>query len=217
MDTSGPHCSVAVAANGHIFTRNEMLERSHNQRLLGLLDELFDEAGLAPADLEVVCFTAGPGSFTGVRIAAAACQAIAEVADARVVTIGTDEALYLTAKAHTSKPVITSIPSRGTLYYLSGFEQDACQFPAQLCEEAPEWLATLQVRDAAWAGQRPDWLETDAVSAPEQDATRVEHVSAAALVEYACEALNDGSRAVAAELALPRYLEGDSPWQPRRQ
>ena len=87
IETSGPHCSLALAVDGQIYSRDELLQRSHNQYLLPMLDELFSAAGITPMQLELVSFGCGPGSFTGVRIAAAAAQAIATASNAKIVPL----------------------------------------------------------------------------------------------------------------------------------
>ena len=45
-----------------------------NQRVLQTLDDLFNTAGISVRSLNVIGFACGPGSFTGVRMAAAVVQ-----------------------------------------------------------------------------------------------------------------------------------------------
>lgn len=80
LETAGPVGSVALAAGGRVLGRVFLDEQNQHQRLLvPALDRLMREAGLEREALEGVVVGAGPGSFTGVRIAAAAGKAIAHV------------------------------------------------------------------------------------------------------------------------------------------
>lgn len=77
IDTSTEACSAALYANGKMTSRYEIAPQRHAALLLPYCNELLAEANITPADLSAVAFGRGPGSFTGVRIAAAAAQGIA--------------------------------------------------------------------------------------------------------------------------------------------
>lgn len=46
----------------------------HSSELFPALTKLLDRAGCTPGDIQTLCFTAGPGSFTGIRIAVTAAK-----------------------------------------------------------------------------------------------------------------------------------------------
>ncbi|MCY3987105.1 MAG: tRNA (adenosine(37)-N6)-threonylcarbamoyltransferase complex dimerization subunit type 1 TsaB, partial [Gammaproteobacteria bacterium] len=77
LETSTEVCSAALAAGGRIGERTLTVPREHTRHILGQVDELLGEAGLAAADLEAVAFGRGPGTFTGVRVATALAQGLA--------------------------------------------------------------------------------------------------------------------------------------------
>ena len=77
LETSGDACSAALATAAGVALRLESAPRRHAARLLGQVDELLREAGLAVAELDAVAFGRGPGAFTGARIAAAAAHGLA--------------------------------------------------------------------------------------------------------------------------------------------
>lgn len=93
IDTSTEACSVALWLDGDVRQRYIVAPQQHAKLLLSMIDELMAEAQLTPALLEGVVFGQGPGSFTGVRIAAAAAQAIALAVDCGVVGVSTLQAL----------------------------------------------------------------------------------------------------------------------------
>lgn len=96
LETSGAACSTALLTGERITQRHEEAPRRHADLILGMLDELLADARLRLADLDAVVYGRGPGSFTGVRIAAAVAQGIAFGAGCGVVGIST---LAATAEA----------------------------------------------------------------------------------------------------------------------
>ncbi|MEC8144879.1 MAG: tRNA (adenosine(37)-N6)-threonylcarbamoyltransferase complex dimerization subunit type 1 TsaB, partial [Pseudomonadota bacterium] len=76
IETSTAHCSLALAVDGRVFSEHERLLRRHNEQVLPMLDRLYKQAGATPRDTQLIGFGAGPGSFTGVRIAASIAQGV---------------------------------------------------------------------------------------------------------------------------------------------
>lgn len=77
IDTTTAACSVALARGGSMLAEiNTNLPRTHSQRLLLLVDTLFQETGLVQEDLELLAVTRGPGSFTGLRIGIATVKGL---------------------------------------------------------------------------------------------------------------------------------------------
>ena len=78
IETSGRLGSVAVAVGGSVAARRFLTERAgHASGLIAAVRELLAEAGTGLEQVEGVVVGAGPGSFTGVRIAGAAAKGLA--------------------------------------------------------------------------------------------------------------------------------------------
>jgi tRNA threonylcarbamoyladenosine biosynthesis protein TsaB len=77
IETSSRVGSVALAVDGRIEAREIPTPREQTERLLALIDELLGGARLTVASLDAIAFGRGPGSFTGLRIAAAVAQGLA--------------------------------------------------------------------------------------------------------------------------------------------
>ena len=78
LDTSGPDCSVAIVDEAVVraqITRN--IVRGHAEVLAGMVEEVFQKAGLTPADIDRLAVCTGPGSFTGLRVALAFAKGFA--------------------------------------------------------------------------------------------------------------------------------------------
>ncbi|MCY3996010.1 MAG: tRNA (adenosine(37)-N6)-threonylcarbamoyltransferase complex dimerization subunit type 1 TsaB [Rhodobacter sp.] len=78
FDTSGPYCGAALLAGERCLAeRHESMARGQAERLLPMLTELLEGAGVAWRDLDAVGVGVGPGSFTGVRISVSAARGLA--------------------------------------------------------------------------------------------------------------------------------------------
>ncbi|OEY68019.1 tRNA (adenosine(37)-N6)-threonylcarbamoyltransferase complex dimerization subunit type 1 TsaB [Marinobacter sp. X15-166B] len=77
LDTSSEGCSAALSVDGVVSERFELAPRGHTRLLMPMVRSLLGEHRLSPADLDVLAFAAGPGSFTGLRIATGVIQGLA--------------------------------------------------------------------------------------------------------------------------------------------
>jgi len=77
LDTSGPVGSVAVTSGVDVLGRDVMTRRAeHASGLIPTIDRVLDETGVERSELKGVLVGEGPGSFTGVRVAAATAKGI---------------------------------------------------------------------------------------------------------------------------------------------
>lgn len=76
IETSTDACSVALLHEQGIDERCVHAARQHNRVIFSLLEEVIDPADLNPSNVSALAFGQGPGSFTGLRIAASAVQGL---------------------------------------------------------------------------------------------------------------------------------------------
>lgn len=93
LDASTEHCSAAVWRDGVLFGREARAGQSHSEMLIAMADAALAEAGLKLPALSGIAFGAGPGSFTGLRVACAVAQGLAFPADIPLAGIGTLQAM----------------------------------------------------------------------------------------------------------------------------
>ena len=106
LETSSPICSVALhsAENGRLVGQSELrLEKSHSTHLTVLVEQLVANTGHTLRDLAAVAVSDGPGSYTGLRIGAAAAKGLCFALDIPLLAVGTLPALAHQVAARTPR------------------------------------------------------------------------------------------------------------------
>ena len=120
LETSTEYCSVSLLTGDEIQSLQAHAGQKHSELLLPMIDELLRGQGLRIADLDAIAFGAGPGSFTGLRIACGVVQGLAFPANTRCVPVGSLEAL---AQASEGERVVVCADARMGQIYHAAFEQ----------------------------------------------------------------------------------------------
>ena len=91
IETSSKNCSVSISDNGKLMTIKEQMDDSycHGEKLHVLIEELLNEANLYINAFDAFCLSAGPGSYTGLRIGAAALKGFSFVTNKPIIAIST--------------------------------------------------------------------------------------------------------------------------------
>lgn len=89
IDTATEACSVALCLDGQVEERHELAARQHSQRIFSMLRELLPDGNLRERGVDAIAWGCGPGSFTGLRIAASAVQGLAFTNELPVLCVST--------------------------------------------------------------------------------------------------------------------------------
>jgi tRNA threonylcarbamoyladenosine biosynthesis protein TsaB len=122
LETATESCSAALLVEGRLFVRSEIAPRRHAELLLPMCAELLAEAGIARRDLEALAVGAGPGAFTGVRLAISAAQGIALALDIPVIPVSSLAALAMQAPAN-GATILAVIDARMGEIYAGAFRR----------------------------------------------------------------------------------------------
>ena len=93
IETANAVTSVAISKDGQCIALKEVQESNKAADTLHvLLDTLMTDSGISFSDLNAISISAGPGSYTGLRIAAAAAKGYCYSLDIPLIPVSTLEA-----------------------------------------------------------------------------------------------------------------------------
>ena len=121
FDTSGPYVTAAlIGGDAVLATRHEDMAKGQAERLMGLLTDVLDDAGMQLSDLTAMGVGIGPGNFTGIRISVAASRGLALSLGIPAIGVSLLEALAEGAPA----PVLALLDARRDSVYAQIIETD---------------------------------------------------------------------------------------------
>jgi tRNA threonylcarbamoyladenosine biosynthesis protein TsaB len=149
LEFSTPLASVAVCHQNHVLASLEDSQPSPSERLWQQLHEVLHHSGKSLANLDAIDFGAGPGGFTGVRLACGIAQGLALSLKIPLFPVSTLECLTLTVPP---SRVVTLLDARMNQVYLAAYDTTAdgwsCVLEPRLC--GPHDLPDLPSGD--WIG-----------------------------------------------------------------
>lgn len=219
VETSSVACSAALLIDDIIEERFEIAPQQHTALILPMVDNLLKQAGLKLGDLDALAFGCGPGSFTGVRIAASVAQGLAFGAGLPVVPVSSLAALAQGAhRAHDATSVLTAADARMNEVYWAAYRLDqnglmALQEDERVC--TPEAVPVPE--SGLWLGAGSGWQSYGALLEARLGARlsgyQAECYPRARDVARLAQSAYAQGAAVSAEHALPVYLRNEVTWK----
>lgn len=209
IETSLDACSAALDLDGEVLERHEIAPRRHVERLLPMIRALLDEAHLALTDLDGIAFGAGPGSFTGVRIAVSAAQGLGLGAGLGLVGVSSLAALGAEALAGGAERVFVVQDARMGEFYVAALARDERGGHKTLLEDSllpPEAIRLDDAGNWSLAGAGAGRLRRHAGVLPSPMADTGLRFPRAAFVASLARPCFSAGRAVTPESAQAAYL-----------
>jgi tRNA threonylcarbamoyladenosine biosynthesis protein TsaB len=141
---------VAPGSGGQALASHALAaDRRHAAELLPAIRDLLNGAGCGPRDVGIVCFSRGPGSFTGLRVAATIARLWQSATGCQVVAADTLEVIARNALAHPERPerIAAVLDAKRGQVFGAVFEREGDgelrTVSAAGRHEAAAWLAAL--------------------------------------------------------------------------
>ena len=225
IDASSSACSVALWQDGVVTAERCEAPRQHTQRMMPMIEALLAAADLTLNDLDALAYGHGPGSFTGLRIAAGTIQGLAFGLDVPVIGVSTLAALSLQAhRLHHARFVLPMLDARmGELY--TGAYRVVTRADGEIAVEQvlPEQVCAPGLLELPAALREHDWLAVGSGLVMHDELPQSVRASLAlqlpepqpdaeAMVMLAAQAYARGE-AVSAVEAQPVYLRNEVAWR----
>jgi len=202
LETSTRWLSVALWRDGALAERRAESLSGGSGLVLPWVHELLAEADLELTALDGIAFGAGPGSFTGLRLACGAAQGLAFGLDLPVVGVATLEALAL---ASGEARVFACLDARMNEVYFAAYEVDDRQVREIAAPQVAPPGRVVLPEGADWIGCGDGFASyPDALPRPGRVRADV-FPTAAAVAEIAASRFAAGHGVDAAQ-AMPLYV-----------
>lgn len=122
LESTGPHASVALIDDkGKVTELNNEGTLNHLENLMPMTKELLEDAGIALSDITAIAASAGPGSFTGIRIGVTTARALAQTLGVPAVSVETLKAFAYGAQGYDGV-ICSCIDARRNQCYAGAFK-----------------------------------------------------------------------------------------------
>ena len=203
FETSTEWCSVALWLDGEILALEERAGNRHGERVLPMLERLTADAGVAVRSLDAVAFGAGPGSFTGLRIACGVAQGLAFARGLPAIGIST---LLAIAEESGAARVVACLDARMHEVYYSAVEKTGARWREVIPAQCVAPAAAPMPSGEGWTGCGNGFSVYENIFRNRFSSLKPEiHPSAVAVARLAAPRLAVGE-GVDAALAVPVYV-----------
>ena len=128
LETATAVCSVALARDGEVLAElHSDQPNAHSSRLPLFVEQLFEQCHVEPNQLDAVCVSSGPGSYTGLRIGVSSAKGFCYALSIPLLSVPTLQSMA--AQYYTQHPdyrgmVCPMIDARRMECYTAFFEME---------------------------------------------------------------------------------------------
>ena len=149
LETSTEWCSVALWTDGEIAGLERRADHRHAEMALPMLRQLLARCGSGVDALDAIAFGAGPGSFTGLRIACGIAQGLAIARNLPLLGVSTLDAV---AEESGAAQVVVCLDARMREVYYACLERTGGEWRSAVTAVCVSPTAVLRPPGDGWCG-----------------------------------------------------------------
>lgn len=157
IDTSTHATVLGLAVGDRVLDRTTEAKNSHSREVLPLISAMVSDAGLALSDIDALVFGQGPGSFTGLRIAAGVVQGLGYGLKIPVVQVSTMACLAQAAASEPDHQVFVALTARLEEIYFGAYAFEAGMAIPIITEGVLDVSELPKLPAGQWTGMGNAW------------------------------------------------------------
>ncbi len=146
IESSSITCGVALSMGQQVVTEFVLHQKNvHSQKLASLIDNILSENQIKPAQLNGIALSAGPGSFTGLRIGFSIVKGLVYALNIPIMPISTLR-IWAYQAGHYSGKIVPIIDARRGEVFTAQYQwqnnslKETVAPTLLLLEQLPQWL-----------------------------------------------------------------------------
>ena len=206
IDTCTEVLSVCLYADGKKYARFIQGVEKSSGLVLNYCNEVLKEAGVEKSSIDLVCYTKGPGSFTGVRMCVGVAQGISYANDIPTFGISTLEVFgYGASKKFAANKVFVALDARMSEVYCGVYKDNKLKSeelkrPNEVDSLTSEYIGV----GTGWGAYTQDLIDTTGISNYHSDF----YPMAENMIDIVLTYVNDNNT-FDSKLPLPTYLRNN--------
>lgn len=211
IETATEACSVSLLSEGSGFTEYQVAPRAHATLIFPMVQTVLNRSNCLLNQIDAFAFGRGPGSFTGLRLAASIVQGFAFALNKPVIAISTLQAMaQKAAREKSAEAALVAIDARMKQIYWCAYSMDDKGIMRALeAEKVCKAEEVIISSRASWFGLGNGWKEyKETLVRKTHSPIMIEEdfFPSAQDIAYLAELDYHAGKCVKAEDALPVYL-----------
>jgi len=159
IDTTVKTAAAALVEDGKLIAEYSLSTDTHSTTLLPMISSILERSGTKVSDIDLFAVSAGPGSFTGVRIGVSTIKGLAFAGNIPCAGVSSLEALAMNFTGIRGI-IVPVINARNRMVYTAVFASDGINMPVRLT--ADEQLPITELLEKLSGTADPIYFTGDA-------------------------------------------------------
>lgn len=158
FDSSSKALAVAITEDGQLLAETRLnLKKNHSTTLMTTIDFLMEQIDLKPTELDRIAVAEGPGSYTGLRLAATVAKTLAWTLNKEL--IGISSLLAIAGNLTSDKLIVPVLDARRGNAYAAAYQHNAVLIEDQHCLFSDFLTKLTEKEEVLFTGETANFRE----------------------------------------------------------